>query len=67
MSLGHIGQISLEHIDPDVLGGVSYIETWYKSAHPFNYVNYITHNRDRNVYIKYGHGNRRAKVFVEEL
>ena len=67
MSLGHIGQISLELINPDALGGVSYIEMWYRGSHPFNYVNYLTHKDNRDLYIKYGHGNKRAKVFVEEL
>ena len=64
MSLGHIGQISLEQINPDALGGVSYIEMWYRGAHPFNHVNYLTHKGNRDTYIKWGLGNLRAKVFI---
>ena len=67
MSVGHIGQISLEHITPDVLGGVSYIEMWYSIAHPTNYINYLSHRANPDVYIRWGLSNKRAKVFVEEL
>ena len=61
MSLGRIGSISLEHIDPSILGGVSYVYKYYSIAHCPSYYNYLTHH---NTYIRYDFKCDRARMFV---
>lgn len=64
MSLGRIGSISLEHIDPNILGGVSYVYGYYTAKYCPNYYNYLTHQRDHDTYIRYGFKCDRARMFV---
>lgn len=64
MSLGRIGSISLEHIDPNILGGVSYVYTYCNVLYCPNYYNYLTHKRDHDTYIRYSFKCRRVKMFV---
>ena len=64
MSLGRIGSISLEHIDPNILGGVSYVYKYYNAEYCPSYYNYLTHKRDHDTYIRYGFKCRRVKMFV---
>ena len=64
MSLGRIGCISLEHIDSNILGGVSYVYNYYKAEYCPNYYNYLTHKREQDTYIRYGFKCSRVKMFV---
>ena len=63
MSVGKTGCISLEHINPDVLGGVSYLEMWYKAANKPSCYNYLSHKSDFDTYIKYSYGCDRVRIF----
>ena len=67
MSLGHIGTISLEHVNLNKIGDIHYVEIWYNSHYPYNYTNYLIHEDRNDIYIKWGLGNLRAKLFVGEL
>ena len=64
MSLGRTGSISLEHIDPNILGGVSYVYKYYNAEYCPSYYNYLTHKRDHDTYIRYGFKCDRARMFV---
>ena len=64
MSLGRIGSISLEHIDPSILGGVSYVYKYYNAEYCPSYYNYLTHKRDHDTYIWCGFKCDRARMFV---
>lgn len=64
MSLGRIGSISLEHIDPNILGGVSYVYKYYNAEYCPSYYNYLTHMRDHDTYIRYGFKCDKARMFV---
>ena len=64
MSLGRVGSISLEHIDPNILGGVSYVYKYYNAEYCPSYYNYLTHTRDHDTYIRYGFKCDRARMFV---
>ena len=64
MSLGRIGSISLEHIDPSILGGVSYVYKYYNAEYCPSYYNYLTHTRDHDTYIRYGFKCDRVRMFV---
>ena len=61
MSLGRIGSISLEYINPNTLGGVSYVYGYYTAKYCPNYYNYLTHH---NTYIRYGFKCDRVRMFV---
>lgn len=67
MSLGRVGSISLEHIDPNILGGVSYVYNYYNAEYCPSYYNYLTHKRDHDTYIRYGYGCDRARMFLNEF
>ena len=67
MSLRVIGNISLECINPSVLGGRSIVASYYKAKYCPNYYNYLTHEKDRDVYIRYGYGCDRARMFLNEF
>lgn len=64
MSLGRVGSISLEHIDPNILGGVSYVYKYYNTGYCPSYYNYLTHTRDHDTYIRYGFKCDRVRMFV---
>ena len=64
MSLGRVGSISLEHIDPNILSGVSYVYKYYNAEYCPSYYNYLTHTRDHDTYIRYGFKCDRVRMFV---
>ena len=64
MSLGRIGSISLEHIDPNILGGVSYVYNYYNEEYRPSSYNYLTHKRAHDACIRYGFKCDRARMFV---